>query len=237
MVPSLQSFEDRGTEAHVYAPAEDTFLLLDALQDQMELLAGLRPCVCVEVGPGSGAVSVFLASHLHTSLVLAVDVNRRACEAALDTAADNGAVAHRFEAVCGDLLRPLRGRADVIIFNPPYVPTPSSEVGVADVSAAWAGGLDGREVIDRFVPLLGAHLTKPLGCAYLVVVDANRPAEIARMAQALGLTTRVIATRRAFNERLSILKFSWAATDATNDRSAHHRSAHDLFDDACPLLV
>ena len=46
------------------------------------------------------------------------------------------------------------GKIDVLIFNPPYVPTESEEVFGNGIEAAWAGGIDGREVIDRFIPFL-----------------------------------------------------------------------------------
>jgi len=41
---SAQDFE------HVYEPAEDTFILLDALEQDAEELKALHPVVCLEVG-------------------------------------------------------------------------------------------------------------------------------------------------------------------------------------------
>ncbi len=57
------------------------------------------------------------------------------------------------DSVCADLFSSLVKRdsaiADVILFNPPYVPTSSMEFNEAasSISAAWAGGILGREVI------------------------------------------------------------------------------------------
>ena len=48
----------------------------------------------------------------------------------------------------------LGGKIDLMYFNPPYVLTPSEEVGSHSVEAAWAGGIDGREVIDEFMPYI-----------------------------------------------------------------------------------
>lgn len=38
------------------------------------------------------------------------------------------------------------------VFNPPYVPTPTEEIGRRGIAQAWAGGPQGRVIIDQFLP-------------------------------------------------------------------------------------
>ena len=94
----------------------------------------------------------------------------------------------------------------MLIFNPPYVPTPPEEVGSEGIEAAWAGGLDGREVIDRLLPIV-ADLLSPRGCFYMVLVEENKPAEISQLLALQGLSSRCVLKKRAKNEGLSIWRF------------------------------
>ncbi|ORY78026.1 hypothetical protein BCR35DRAFT_305184 [Leucosporidium creatinivorum] len=56
--PSTSHLSSKDFES-VYEPAEDTFALLDALEQDAEQLVGSR--LCLEIGSGSGCVSSFLA--------------------------------------------------------------------------------------------------------------------------------------------------------------------------------
>ena len=185
----------------VYEPSEDTFLLLDALFADRAALRTSR--VIVEIGPGSGVVSTYLAK-LTSNKVLAVDVNAAACDLTKRTAEANE---QRVDVMRGDLCGALRSRSvDALIFNPPYVPTDDEEVGGGGIEASWAGGLRGRRVLDRLLPHVARVLTAA-GRFYVVCVAENDPASIVSYLRARGLTGETVLRRRARNEALSVLRF------------------------------
>ncbi|XP_041732491.2 methyltransferase N6AMT1-like, partial [Coregonus clupeaformis] len=160
-------------------PAEDSFLLIDALEQDADRLKKISPSVCLEVGSGSGVVSAFLASVIGpAALYLCTDVNPEAAQCTLETSRYNGVSLQPIITDLVDSLLPrLCGKVDVLLFNPPYVVTPSEEVGSQGIEAAWAGGRWGREVMDRFFPLLPKLLSNQ-GLFYLVTVAENNPEEI-----------------------------------------------------------
>ena len=87
--------------------------------------------------------------------------------------------------LCQGIVHGLRQQVDLLLFNPPYVPTPDEEIGLGDVlAAAWAGGWKGRRVVDRFLPLV-PQLLSPQGQLFLIAVRENEP-EGARHGPVLG---------------------------------------------------
>lgn len=65
----------------VYEPAQDTFIVLDALEKERDwLLSELNPLVALEIGPGSGCIITFLAKLLGPDrMYFANDINFAAC--------------------------------------------------------------------------------------------------------------------------------------------------------------
>lgn len=133
----------------VYEPAEDTILLADNLdvRDGESVL---------ELGTGCGLLAILAARA--GGRVVATDINPAAIECASLNAAIHG-VAEKIEFRLGNLFEPVRNeRFDVIIFNPPYLPiNPEERVG-GMLERAWEAGIDGREVLDRFLHEAPDHL-------------------------------------------------------------------------------
>ncbi|XP_019747084.1 methyltransferase N6AMT1 isoform X2 [Hippocampus comes] len=206
----LYDHAGRGDFSQVYEPSEDSFLLIDALEKDARKLQHMRPCVCVEVGSGSGVVSAFLASLLGPSAIyFCTDVNRAAALCTARTASRNTV---SLEPIITDLVESLlprlSGQVDVLLFNPPYVVTPSSEVGSKGIEAAWAGGRRGREVTNRFLPIV-SQLLSSRGLFYLVTIAENDPEEIIQTLSGYGLQGKPHLSTRAGNERLTVLCFHW----------------------------
>uniref|UniRef100_A0A8C1E7L0 Methyltransferase HEMK2 n=1 Tax=Cyprinus carpio carpio TaxID=630221 RepID=A0A8C1E7L0_CYPCA len=180
-----------GAFTDVYEPAEGSFLLMDALEKDAT--------VCLEVGSGSGVVSAFLASVVGPgALYLCTDVNPAAAQCTLQTARCNHL---QLQPVITDLVQcllpRLNGKVDVLVFNPPYVVTPSDEV---------------NENQKRSVMLHSQNH----GLFYLVTVSENHP--IVDVLRDSGLNGELCLTRQAGHERLSILRFSKSSLSTTGSQ-------------------
>jgi release factor glutamine methyltransferase len=121
------------------------------------------------------------------------------------------------ECVKTDLLSTIQNRIknkiDILLFNPPYVPSDHKNIGtslVHGIDAAWAGGERGRQVLDRMLPYLHVsrvflkyllfffflttfkNIISTNGCFYLVAIQDNDPLEICNILKNQGFTPKVI---------------------------------------------
>ncbi|KAL5705852.1 peptide chain release factor N(5)-glutamine methyltransferase [Ranunculus cassubicifolius] len=201
----------------VYSPCDDSFALVDALLSDRTNLLSHHPTLCMEIGSGSGYVITSLAIMLGQSIkssqyYIATDINPNAVRVTQETLKAHGVDA---EVICGSigagLEKRLEGMVDVMVVNPPYVPTPEEEVGKGDIASAWAGGENGRSVIDKIL-LVADKMLSERGWLYMVTVAENDPRQICGVMREKGYASRVVLRRSTEEESLSIIKF-WRASD------------------------
>jgi release factor glutamine methyltransferase len=194
----------------VLVPRPETETLVEAALERVGPTAHVA-----DVGTGSGAIAIALASELGSGTFVATDRSAAALEVARANASAHG-LAQRIEFLEGDLLAPLAGRAgrlDAIVSNPPYIPTADlvglqPEVRDHEPRAALDGGPDGLDVITRLVggaPQLlrrGGWLLLEIGAGQAAAVRAllERSGEydgIATRSDLAGIERVVIARRAA----------------------------------------
>ncbi len=142
----------------VLIPRPETELLVEAiLRYGAELWPDERPLTAVDIGAGSGAISVTLAAEAPAWRVCAGDISPAALAVAERNALRNGtAVDFRL----GDLLEPFAGmETDILVSNPPYIPGEDiaglqREVRDHEPRTALDGGADGLDPYRRMMEQL-----------------------------------------------------------------------------------
>lgn len=137
----------------VLIPRPETEYLVEKV---LELTASFTAPRIVDIGTGSGAIAVVLAHKLPGARLTATDLSAPALKIARQNAVRNGVARIRF--LLGDLLAPVaEERFDIIVSNPPYVPTAdratlSVEVREYEPALALFAGDDGLDVYRRLIP-------------------------------------------------------------------------------------
>ena len=126
------------------------------------LRGGLLPPVITDMGTGSGAIAIALATQLPAARIYAIDSSAAALAVARRNAARHEADG-RITFLKGDLLAPLPQRVDAIAANLPYVTTADwqalpPEIRDHEPRGALDGGADGLDVIRRMLERAPAHL-------------------------------------------------------------------------------
>lgn len=137
------------THTEVYAPHDDTWLLVDAVRS----LGSLAEKTVVEVGCGAGLG--LLAAVGCGARGIGVDRNVAALRLSRENARLNGL---DIGLVRGDLTTPFElAGVDLLLFNPPYLPTAPEERLPGDLNLAFDGGPTGNETLFRFMAALAVH--------------------------------------------------------------------------------
>ena len=173
----------------VYSPAEDSELLLRAA------LGDVRPADRVlEVGTGSGYVAASIQDRVES--LVATEINPHA----VASAHTRGVAVVRT-----DLFAGLSGPFDLVLFNPPYLPT-SPEERIDDwLEYALDGGPTGRVVIERFIADVGRVLS-PFGRILLLVSSLTDPDAVRELFARQGFVSFIVDNESLEGETLFVLR-------------------------------
>lgn len=173
----------------VYEPSEDSFLLTDAALAEIKGTERI-----LEVGCGSGIVSAVIEANTQAK-VIGIDINPYAARCTKE----NG-----IEAVRGDLLSCIKGKFDIILFNPPYLPTAEEERTQDWLNASLDGGYDGRRTIYRFLRDAGNCLAGG-GKILMLVSSLTGVEEVKSEMRTLGYTVEDKKEERFSFETLFVI--------------------------------
>jgi len=167
----------------VLIPRPETELLVETALEEIKLRQSQAPHI-LDIGTGSGNIAIVLAKHIPGAKITATDISKEALVTAGKNAEFHG-VEKRILFVESDILRALRNNPrhgklfDIIISNPPYIPTGNLETLPADVKReprlALDGGKEGLNFYRRIIKEAPAFLA-PGGLLVLEIGDGQKSA-------------------------------------------------------------
>ncbi|MHA1753978.1 MAG: HemK2/MTQ2 family protein methyltransferase [Candidatus Odinarchaeia archaeon] len=181
----------------VYPPSEDSFLLFENIRYS-------KTDEVLEIGTGSGFIIIQIASQVKKAV--ATDINPKAIEAVVFNSKINN-VENLIDFRHGYLFNPIdKGeKFTLIIFNPPYLPTNNTDKVSGLINSSWDGGVNGRNIIDKFIDGCDKFL-KDNGRVLLLQSSLSGINETIEKFNNNGFTSKVINRRRFFFEELVVIE-------------------------------
>jgi release factor glutamine methyltransferase len=195
------TFQNMNISFHpeVYEPAEDTFLMIETIKinPHQEVL---------EIGAGTGIISLYCAQK--GANVICTDINPFAISIIKKNIDNNlEKLTGSIEVRQGDLFDTINDKEcfDLIIFNPPYVPTTIEEKkGISSWYAkSFDGGPSGLRVTKRFILQVKPYL-KHQGYALFITSSFTKKKIIDTIIDQCLLSHQVIKKLRCDDEMLSV---------------------------------
>jgi release factor glutamine methyltransferase len=187
------------THKEVYEPSEDTFLLLDSV----DIKKNER---FFEIGTGTGIISLYLAKKGHDGVCC--DINPIAVELVKKNyLANQSKLYGSIDIRLGDMFEVLNfnEKFDVIIFNPPYLPTKPEEYihGSGWFDKAVSGGLDGLSLTSVFIEKTSVFL-KEKGRAYFIFSSLSDENKLCSILNKNNLEYKIVSKNSFDDETLFV---------------------------------
>ena len=191
----------------VLDPRPDTELLVERV---LHHLAARRyqPLRLLDLGTGSGCILLALLSELPEATGLGIDRSLAALVTARANAQDAGLLDRAFWAA-GAWSAPLAGRFDVVVANPPYIPsgalaTLDRSVRLHDPAEALDGGPDGLAAYRLIVPALPEMLAS--GGIACLEVGRGQAGSVAAIGRKAGLLCEIHSDLAGIQRSVSFVR-------------------------------
>lgn len=170
-------------------PRPDTETIVELALDMLRENPARQGTRIADLGTGTGAILLALLSELHGAVGVGTDISQEALETARGNAARLG-LADRTSFVRCDYASGLTGPFDLVVSNPPYIPSAdiaglAIEVRNHDPRRALDGGPDGLDAYRALIPQAARILTP--GGALVVEAGQGQAAQIETMMTVAGL--------------------------------------------------
>ena len=174
----------------MYQPQEDSYLMSRIIKEKIpELLKENPNLKFLEIGAGSGI-------HLETALTSGIKIQN-----IFSSDINQDSVSHcnllGFNCIHSDLFENIRGKYQIIIFNPPYLPKDPHEP--KDSQQETTGGKKGNEIINKFLQQAKDYLNNN-GKIFLITSSLAEDINFEK----LGYKAKEIGCENLFMERLCI---------------------------------
>jgi release factor glutamine methyltransferase len=161
----------------VFVPRPETEQVVQYAIDYLRQLP--KPGVAIDLGTGSGAIAIAMATEVPQTKVYAVELSEAAFAYAAKNIEANAAMVELRLGAMQSVVSDLVGGLDVVISNPPYIPNSAipkdPEVRNYDPELALYGGEDGLDVI-RDISGIAAALLRSGGLLVLEHADGQSEA-------------------------------------------------------------
>jgi release factor glutamine methyltransferase len=174
--------------SEVYSPAEDSYFLSNILNEELpKLLEKNEGLKFFEMGSGSGInLKTALNLGVKKQNIFSVDINPEAVKQCKKLG---------FNFVESDLFEKVKGKYDIIIFNPPYLPLDKREPKSSRI--VTTGGKKGSEIINEFLKQAKKYLEDE-GGIFLLVSSKTKGIDF------LDYKKKILGKKKLFFEELIV---------------------------------
>ncbi|MFW9826646.1 MAG: HemK2/MTQ2 family protein methyltransferase [Candidatus Thorarchaeota archaeon] len=208
---------------HVYSPSEDSFLILDYLKQKINYsyfddILITKIGKILDLGTGTGIIAILLQkiksyNPNFNPKIYASDISEEAIKCAkLNEKANN--FNDEIVFLCSNLFESfpdnLKNTFNIIIFNPPYLPSSKLIKNKTMIDLSWNGGNKGYNLIIRFLKNALSYLNlKKEHYIYCVTSSKTNLKEFNKVIKNLGYKNEIVKNQHIFFEDIFLNRLKY----------------------------